>query len=441
MHISSLLTLALTLATTVCGYVVNEGTTCEIYPEALTHNAKAVDDSPSIRQAFDLCGINGTVIFTNNTFSINSALNTTNLLNCDVSLRGQLKFSTNVPYWRSHGFSVIYQNQTTAWLFGGTNVTLRGEEGGWINGNGQTWYTENRNASNQPGRPITLTFYNSTNLWVDGLTIIQPQFWATFVWQSTNVSITNLFVNATSDDEWGTMNTDGYDSWRSSNLLVENATITNGDDCVAAKGNTTNLLARNITCNRSTGVTIGSIGQYPDWPDYVQNVTFDNVRLFNSEDGAYIKTWPGVSVDEDGNGDTGGGGGGLVKNVTFSNFELTNVGLPIQISQCIYTTAVGICNTSRLQVEDVSFVNFTGTSTFNVAASLYCSPEVPCPGIKFDNVSLQSVNRTLGLPLWNTTLQDEVYQCAHIASQNASGIPCNYLAPDNYGQEVTQNVQ
>jgi polygalacturonase len=54
---------------------------------------------------------------------------------------------------------------------------------------------------------------------VDGLTIIQPQFWATFVSYSKNVSITNLFVNATSDDQWGTVNTDGYDSWNSVRCL------------------------------------------------------------------------------------------------------------------------------------------------------------------------------------------------------------------------------
>ncbi|EED23059.1 exo-polygalacturonase, putative [Talaromyces stipitatus ATCC 10500] len=415
---------SLLLAPVALGYVVNEGTTYQIYPEALTHNGQAVDDAPSIHQAFDLCGINGTVIFTNNTFHINSILNTTNLLNCNVSLRGELRFSTNTPYWKSHVYSVIYQNQSTAWLFGGIN----------------TWYTENKNQANQPGRPISITFYNSTNLLADGLTIFQPQFWATLVWQSTNVSLRNFYVNATSNDEWGTVNTDGYDSWRSSNLLVESATIINGDDCVAAKGNTTNLLVRHVTCHGSAGMTIGSIGQYPEWPDYVENVTFDGVRCINSSTGAYIKTWQGIPVDQDSNGDVGGGGLGLVKNVTFKNFEMINTSLPIQISQCMYSESSGACNTSKLQIEDVSWVNITGTSRYNVVASLYCSDPVPCPGIIFDNVTFESVNHTLGLPMWNTTMQDEVYQCANIDGQNSSGIPCNRVAPDSFGG-VSHNVQ
>jgi polygalacturonase len=138
-----------------------------------------------------MCGTNGTVILSKNLFHVNTVLNTTNLLNCDVHLRGELRFSTNIPYWRTHAISVVLQDQVTAWLFGGTNVNFYGE-GGFYNGQGQEWYNANRNQSNQPGRPMSITFYNSTNLFVDSLRVIQPQFWATFVWDSKNVTFTNL---------------------------------------------------------------------------------------------------------------------------------------------------------------------------------------------------------------------------------------------------------
>lgn len=158
-------------ATAVASYVVHDNSTCIIYPQSLAHNGSAVDDAPSIHQAFDLCGTDGTVFFSNHTFHVNSVLNTTNLVNCEVLLCGELRFSDNISYWRSHSYSVVLQNQSTAWLFGGTNVTLRGG-GGWYNGNGQAWYTENRNDANQPGRPISITFFNSTNILADHLTII-----------------------------------------------------------------------------------------------------------------------------------------------------------------------------------------------------------------------------------------------------------------------------
>ena len=131
----SLLSLSLA-ASAALGYVVNNGTSCYLFPEALTHAGQPVDDTPSILQAFDLCGINGSVIFTNHTFTINQVMNTTNLLNCDVSLLGEMVWSTNVPYWLSHSYDIVFQNLSTAWLFGGTNVTFKGYGQGLLNGQG-----------------------------------------------------------------------------------------------------------------------------------------------------------------------------------------------------------------------------------------------------------------------------------------------------------------
>ena len=108
------------------------------------------------------------MVFSNGTFQIANVLNTTNLFNVGVTLQGRLLFSDNTPYWRSHSFPVIFQNQVTAWLFGGKNVTLRGE-GGWVDGQGQTWYTSNHNGAIMPGRLIVITVFNSTDVWIDGL--------------------------------------------------------------------------------------------------------------------------------------------------------------------------------------------------------------------------------------------------------------------------------
>ena len=127
----------ISLVTAVTGWVVNEGTDCRLWPESLTHGGQPVDDTPSVLQAFELCGTNGTVTFTNHTFYMNQVMNTTNLENCDVVLTGELLYSTNIPYWLTHSYNVGLQNQSTSWLFGGTNVTLTG--GGSINGNGQAW--------------------------------------------------------------------------------------------------------------------------------------------------------------------------------------------------------------------------------------------------------------------------------------------------------------
>ena len=140
---------------------------------------------------------------------------------------------------------------------------------------------------------------------------LQPQFWAFFAWRSSNVSLTNYYTNATTNNaKYTTFNTDGFDSWNTDTILIENATVVTDDDCVAAKGNTINMLVRNVTCYGSTGVTIGSIGQYPATPDYVSNITFEDVTCIDGFNYAYVKTWQSAPEDQTENGDAGGGGGG-----------------------------------------------------------------------------------------------------------------------------------
>jgi galacturan 1,4-alpha-galacturonidase len=56
------------------------------------------------------------------------------------------------------------------------------------------------------------------------------------------------------------------------------------------------------------------IGQYPNNPDYDENICFEDVTVINSFSAAYIKTWQGVDTAESGNGDGGGGGSGLIRN-------------------------------------------------------------------------------------------------------------------------------
>lgn len=51
------------------------------------------DDAPSVIQAFQECGKNGKVVFLNETYYINSVMNTTNLENCEIDLRGTLLVS------------------------------------------------------------------------------------------------------------------------------------------------------------------------------------------------------------------------------------------------------------------------------------------------------------------------------------------------------------
>jgi hypothetical protein len=51
----------------------------------------------------------------------------------------------------------------------------------------------------------------------------------TFVAYSENITMTNLDMNATSNSQWSTVNTDGVDTWNSKNIVISNWTVTCGD--------------------------------------------------------------------------------------------------------------------------------------------------------------------------------------------------------------------
>lgn len=56
----------------------------------VTAHANGADDAPAILAAFERCGNDGNVVFLNETYHVNSVMNTTGLKNCEVDLYGTL---------------------------------------------------------------------------------------------------------------------------------------------------------------------------------------------------------------------------------------------------------------------------------------------------------------------------------------------------------------
>lgn len=72
---------------------------------------------------------------------------------------------------------VGYQNQSSAWIFGGNNVYFNGHGYGTIDGNGQVWYDFNNGTSNYPRRPHAITVWQTTNSLFEGIRFVQSQMW------------------------------------------------------------------------------------------------------------------------------------------------------------------------------------------------------------------------------------------------------------------------
>lgn len=181
-------------------------------------------------------------------------------------------------------------------------------------------------------------------------------------------------------------------------------------DCIAVKGNSTNILVQNVTCYESGCTTIGSVGN--NAVDFVENVIFEDIRCIDSSNAAWIKTYPAQS--------------GHVKNITFRNYQIQNVNQPIYVTSCIYSYTN--CDSSRLPISDVKWENITGTSRYNVAAALHCSSAAPCQNLTFSGVKIKAASGGA----------DKVV-CSNIANQATSGLNCTGTCPGSWPQQLSGN--
>ncbi|KAE8445539.1 hypothetical protein EG329_013303 [Mollisiaceae sp. DMI_Dod_QoI] len=406
-----LLTSSALLLSTALGAVTQIGTACTVTPLSSGASASGtIDDTPQILAAFKQCGKDGSISFEDGTYHINQIMDIT-LNNCDVTLRGTWIWSTDIQYWLSHSISVVYAGRSTSWRIGGDNFTIRGY-GVVFDGNGQKWYDENRNQGNQNGRPISFTLWNAKNALVDRITWRQVQFWHTFIAHSQNITMTNMDMNATSNSQYKTVNTDGTDTWNSKDIVISNWTVTCGDDCISIKGNSTNVHVSNVVCHESGGMCVGSIGKDAGTPDYVDNIVFDNITLIHSSNAAWLKTYPN--------------GPGHIRNVTFKNIKFTDVNQPIYVSPCIYSYSN--CDASRLQISNVRWENISGTARYNVGAGIHCSGAAVCQNLTFENIDIKQKN--------GDTVE---YLCSNIANQKTSGLACTGSCPGNQPQQLHHN--
>ncbi|KAF4598762.1 hypothetical protein EYR38_007170 [Pleurotus pulmonarius] len=276
------------------------------------------------------------------TLSVGSRLNMTGLANKHLNLQGTIKFTPDIPYWTGNAFFIPFQTQVTFWLLGGKNLRVDG--GGTLDGSGQIWYDTFASNSSLL-RPIVLTLFQATDVVVENINMINGPEWFNLVNEGKNIVYNNLHIDARSTSSHRISNTDGWNIYRSDNVTIQNSVINNGDDCVAFKPNATNVLVSNLQCNGSHGISVGSLGQFPDMFDIVENVLARNVTMTNAQNGARIKAWAGQGV-----------GAGRVKNITFQHFVESKVDNPVVIDQC-YMTSASACAQfpSNVFISDIFF--------------------------------------------------------------------------------------
>ncbi|KAI5778849.1 putative exopolygalacturonase X [Geopyxis carbonaria] len=386
--------------------------TCVLPPLPSGHDA-----APSILAAAKRCNNGGTILFpAGRTYTVGTALDLTWLHHVDLDLQGTLEFSDDVDYWKDNAFPLTFQNATTFWMLGGEDVNLYG--GGTLDGNGQVWYDAYAEDI-YILRPILMGIVGLKGGSVSGIHMRYSPQWFNIVVNSSSVVYDNLSISGGSVSENTAKNTDGWDTYRSDAITIQNSVIDNGDDCVSFKPNSTNIVVQNLDCTGSHGISVGSLGQYPGTFDIVENILVTNTVMANASSGARIKVWPGASAALSGDLQ-GGGGSGRVRNITYDGFRSTNIDYVLEVTQCYGQRNQTLCDLypSKLTIEDVWFKDFTGTSSAKYdpkAGILTCSSPDVCGRIHASGINITTPS---GKP--------PVFDCTNV-DESLLDLTCNTL--------------
>jgi galacturan 1,4-alpha-galacturonidase len=290
-----------------------------------------------------------------------------------TDIQGRIVFTANLDYWSSAAFKHGFQNAISFFQLGGTDVNVYG--GGTLDGNGGAWGSKSK-------RPILFAIVGMKGGVIADLNLKDSPQWFNIIKDSQDVVYSNLNIHGKQH------NTDGWDTLRSNNIVIQNSRIENGDDCVSFKPGSINIIVQNLACSGSHGISVGSLGQYKGEVDIVENVYVYNISMSNASNGARIKTWAGHG-NMNGVG-SGGGGSGRVNNVTFEKFRVSGVESAIMITQCYGEKDAAKCRAdpSKVSISNIVIKDFTGSAKGKNGAigSIECASPSLCK-----NISLQDI--------------------------------------------------
>ena len=135
------------------------------------------------------------------------------------------------------------------------------------------------------------------------------------------------------------------------------------------------LLVENVHCNKSHGVSIGSVRH-----GVVRNVTVRNVTLANGENGIRVKAYPA--------------GSGEISGILYEDVTIRNVRNPLLIDgfYCPPTQRPYPCHPGKtaVHIHDVVIRRVRGDAHRGSAGYIDCDPSAPCTGIVLEDVRFEA---------------------------------------------------
>ncbi|KAK9692201.1 hypothetical protein RND81_09G248100 [Saponaria officinalis] len=252
-------------------------------------------------------------------------------------------------------------------------------KGGVLDAKGKNLWDCKASHQSCPNGAKSLSFDNSKNIIVDGLTSTNSQMFHITINACQNINMGGVIITADADSP----NTDGIHIEKSSEITITDSQIMTGDDCISIGPNNQNIWIENVFCGPGHGISIGSLGRESDENIVVKNVTVKTVTFMGTNNGLRIKTFS-TPVN------------GIVKDIYFSEATMVNVRNPIIIDQnyCPQGNCPNNKEGSDIQISNVVYKNIHGSSTSQQIVTFDCSPKKPCYGLTLQDIKLSYQSNT-----------------------------------------------
>ncbi|KAH6638059.1 glycoside hydrolase [Boeremia exigua] len=263
-------------------------------------------------------------------------------------------------------------------LIGGTDFHITAAPGAVIDGNGAAWWDgQGDNGVEKPGHFIQVkaagTQSRIENLFIKNYPAHGFTLGGSYL-VVKNVTLDNSAgdaPNSLSGGKPAAHNTDGFNV-KATNVLLQDITVINQDDCVAVSGGAGNVTVRNASCDGSHGLSIGSVGS----DTTIKDVFFYDSRVKNSQNGVRVKTVSGATNS-------------VVQNILFQNITLSNINkFGIVVEQDYLNGGPTGTPTNGVKIQDVAFKSVTGTATSKAKNYYILCGSNSCSNITFSNVKV-----------------------------------------------------
>ncbi|KAF8016270.1 hypothetical protein BT93_H1694 [Corymbia citriodora subsp. variegata] len=290
--------------------------------------------------------------------------------NLVLQIDGIVQAPPKVGSWKK---SSLFQWLNFKWI---QNFTVQGT--GTVDGQGSEWWSRSQmlhydvqgTSKHVLGmKPTALRFYSSCNVNVRGISIVNSPLCHLKFDNSRGIKISNITISSPEDSP----NTDGIHLQNSQHIEIEHSNIGCGDDCVSVQTGCSDVYIHHISCGPGHGISLGGLGKDKSVA-CVSNIVVDNLSLESTLYGVRIKTWQG--------------GVGSVKNVSFSNVQVSDVKVPVMIDQFYCDKKFCKNQTGGIAISGIKFDQFVGTYAVQ-PLHIACSHDVPCTDVDLVDIQLK----------------------------------------------------